>query len=138
MEKSSKVLSFWLHSSSKVFEECVNLNYDFYWLDSSRYNFSVIYCLGVSPLLIRVNKARLLGIGMVCLFVGIPCTRRPAYMWSVWESLTRTAHGIALCGRSPRKNKVKELQTAPKNSRLPTWLGYFGCQQVAGYPNTQF
>ena len=139
MEKSSKVLSFWLHSSSKVFAECINFNYDFYRLDSSRYHFSVIYWLCVSPLLIRVNKARLLCLGMACLCLGIPCTRRPAQMWSVWNRLSgHSLHGSALCGHSPRKNEVKELYTDPQNSRLPTLLGCFGCQQADGYHKIQF
>ena len=37
-----------------------------------------------------------------------------------------------------RKNEVEELQTDPKDSRLPTWLGCFDCQQADGYPKTDF
>ena len=37
-----------------------------------------------------------------------------------------------------RKNKVEEMQTDPKNSRLPIWLGCLNYHQAAGYPETDF
>ena len=36
------------------------------------------------------------------------------------------------------RTKWRNCRLTPKNSRLPTWLGCFGCQQVAGYPKTDF
>ena len=36
------------------------------------------------------------------------------------------------------KNKVEELYTEHRNSRLPTWFCCFGCKHAAEYPKTLF
>ena len=36
------------------------------------------------------------------------------------------------------KNKVEELYTEHRNSRLPTWFCCFGCKHAAEYPKTFF
>jgi hypothetical protein len=32
------------------------------------------------------------------------------------------------------RTKWRNSRLTPENSRLPTWLGCFGCQQAAGHP----
>ena len=44
---------------------------------------------------------------------------------------------LAVTGNQDGTPQGRTKQTDPRNSRLPTWLGCFGCQQVAGYPKTK-
>ena len=59
------------------------------------------------------------------------------------SSLVALCHYMCLYARNSWEkeaifNTVLFQETEHWNSNLPSWLGYFGYQQAAGYPKTQF